>query len=85
MSDQTHYICVGNNHSWGRAETEKAAIANMKREGGISSLTKYRVYVCCSRAYVEEVHGSIMYPQGGYTPMLVKEWERKGRKELGRG
>ena len=80
MSDQTHYICVGNNHSWGRAETEKQAIANMKAQGGRQHLTKYRVYACCSQTRACEVTGSIMFPVGGYTPMMVKEWKKRGAR-----
>ena len=77
MTDQTHFICVSNNHAWGRAETEKQAISNMKAQGGFSQATQYKVWACCKQAYVEEVHGSIMFPAGGYTPLLVKHWERR--------
>lgn len=52
------FIALGNNHNWGRAETEKAAIANMKRAGGSSrKTTEYIVYACTEKTYVNDMGG----------------------------
>lgn len=48
------FIALGNNHSWGRGDTEAKAIANM-RQGG--KVTEYIVYAATEKTYVNDMGG----------------------------
>ena len=54
----TWFIALGNQFNWGRAQTEKQAIANMKRAGGSSrKTTEYIVYAATEETYVNDMGG----------------------------
>ncbi len=64
MSDQativldprlTHFLAIGNNHGWGKATTEKQAIANMNRVG--TKAERFVIYRCTDGTYVNETGG----------------------------
>ena len=62
----TWYIAIGNLRSWGRAKTEKQAIANMHREGrswltGNVKADEYVVYHVGENAYVNDM-GCVAWP-----------------------
>jgi hypothetical protein len=69
------FIALGNNQGWGRAQTEKAAVANMKRQGG--KVTEYIVYACTEKTYVNGM-GGLNRP--GTDPEAVKIKHVKPRK-----
>jgi hypothetical protein len=70
------FIALGNNHGWGRAETEKAAIANMRRQGG--KVTEYVVYAATEGSYVNDM-GGLNYPtvDGQPAPIKIKHIKPK--------
>jgi len=51
------FIALGNRYNWGRAQTEKAAIANMHRAGGSKKADEYIVYACTEKTYVNDMGG----------------------------
>ena len=62
------YIARGNNMGWGRAQTEAAAIASMRRQG--SKVTAYCVHRVSKWAMVDGM-GSLSWPKG-IEPVEVK-------------
>ena len=52
----TWFIAIGNNHNWGRAQTAKAAVANMQRQGG-QKATEYIVYAATGETRVNGMGG----------------------------
>lgn len=72
----TWFIAIGNQHNWGRAETEKAAIANMKRQSGRAT-TEYIVYAATKETYVNGM-GGLNRP--GTDPEAVKIKHVKPKK-----
>jgi hypothetical protein len=72
------FIALGNQYNWGRAETEKQAIANMKRAGGSSrKTTEYIVYAATEATYVNDM-GGLNRP--GTDPEAVKIKHVKPKK-----
>jgi len=69
----TWFIALGNNHGWGRAETEKAAIANMRRQGG--TVTEYIVYAATKETYVNGM-GGLNRPGTDPEAVLIKRWKK---------
>jgi hypothetical protein len=62
------FIARGDNFGWGRAQTEKQAIANMRRQGGgVKAYTVHRV----SKWTMVDGMGSLTYPIG-IEPVEVK-------------
>ena len=66
---ETWFIAIGNNHGWGRARTEKQAIANMRRQGG--KPTQYVVYRVNQWTRVNDM-GGLSHPRGYGEPIEVK-------------
>lgn len=67
------FIARGDNMGWGRAQTEKQAVANMKRQGGtITAYTVHRV----SKWTIVDGMGGLSYPSG-IAPVEVKSVGRK--------
>jgi len=50
------YIALGNQFNWGKAESEKAAVANMKRQSSRKT-TEYIVYAATKDTYVNGMGG----------------------------
>lgn len=73
---ETWYICIGNAHGWGRARTEKQAVANMHREG---KATAYIVYRVNQWTKVTDM-GGLTWPQGRGEPVEVKTVEAPKKK-----
>lgn len=74
----TWFIALGNNHNWGRAKTEKEAVANMRRAGGAShKTTEYIVYAATEKTYVNDM-GGLNRP--GVDPEAVKIKHVKPKK-----
>jgi hypothetical protein len=71
----TWFIALGNNHGWGRGDTEQKAIANMRRQGG--KVTEYIVYACTEKTYVNDM-GGLNRP--GVDPDAVKIKHVKPKK-----
>jgi hypothetical protein len=69
------FIAVGNNHGWGRAETEKEAMANMHRNGGRA--TEWSLYRCTEGTYVNDM-GGLNYPtvDGQPAPEMIGSHRR---------
>lgn len=70
----TWYIAMGNNQGWGRAETVKAAIANMRRQGG--KVTEYAVYAATEGTYVNDM-GGFNRPRIDPEPVKIKHVKPK--------
>jgi hypothetical protein len=68
------FIAIGNAHGWGRARTEKGAIANMRREGG--KPTEYVVYRVNQWTKVNGM-GGLTYPMGRGEPVELKRTAKR--------
>ena len=71
------FIARGNNMGWGRAQTEKQAIANMKRQGG--AVTAYTVYRVNKWTMVDGM-GSLTWPIGSPQPVEMKSVDNRKKK-----
>jgi len=69
------YIARGNNMGWGRAQTEKAAIASMRRQGKVSAYCVHRV----SKWTMVDGMGSLSWPKG-IEPVEVKRVDPPKKK-----
>ena len=70
------FIARGNNLGWGRAQTEKAAIASMRKQGG--NVTDYIVHRVSKWTMVDGM-GNLSFPQG-IAPVEVASVKSKLRK-----
>lgn len=73
------FICVGNRFGWGRAKTEAAAIANMRRASSGDKVTWYAVHRCNQFVGVGDM-GGLSWPQSLPEPELVKEVDQKKKR-----
>ena len=67
------FIARGSNFGWGRAESEKQAVANMRRQGG--AVTSYIVDRVSKWTQVDDM-GELTYPRG-IEPVRVKTIKKK--------
>lgn len=70
------FIARGNNMAWGRAQTEKQAVLNMKRQGG--TITAYTVHRVSKWTQVDGM-GSLTYPTG-IDPVEVTSVDTRKKK-----
>lgn len=71
----TWFIAIGNQFNWGRAETEKNAIANMRRQSGRPT-TEYIVYRVTEQTYVNGM-GGLNRPAGDPEAVKIKHVKPK--------
>lgn len=74
----THYIVLGNNYGWGRAETEAEAIENM-RFGKGPHVTEFVVFRCTPGTYVNEM-GGFNRPMVDPKPVKVRHHHPRGKR-----
>ena len=77
----TWYLAIGNLMSWGRAQTEKQAIANMHREArswrtGGKRTDEYVVWLASEATEVDGM-GGIRWPAGDPKPVKIKHVKPK--------
>jgi hypothetical protein len=74
----TWFIAIGNAMSWGRAQTEKQAIANMRRNEAAKT-TEYVLWACPEEATVVDHLGgaAVSWPKPGAEPVRIKHVKPK--------
>ena len=74
----TWFVAIGNAMSWGRAQTEKQAIANMRRHQ-MAPTTEYVVWACPESATVVDHMGgaAVSWDRSGAEPVRIKHIKPK--------
>jgi hypothetical protein len=70
----THFIAIGDNHGWGKAETEQGAMANMRKAGG--PYKRFFLYRATTGTYVNDM-GGFSRPGADPEPVKIKEHNPK--------
>lgn len=70
----THFIAIGNNHGWGRGETEAEAIRKMHSQGKRAS--EFFVYRCTPESFVNDM-GGFTRPGADPAPVKIRHTQKK--------
>jgi len=68
MNELTWFIAIGDQMNWGRAQSRKQAVANMRRQA--STTKDYIVYSVTEKTYVNDM-GGFTRPTGDPAPVEV--------------